>query len=76
MEDDVGPWPRPDPLDPDGRFSGHGFVRGDRVRIASGPFEGFDGLVDLILPGKVRVIVRLFGSPTPVDMPFDEVERI
>jgi transcriptional antiterminator NusG len=55
---------------------GHGFRKGQRVLIRSGPFENFDGIVDEVFLRKVRVIIRLFGSLTPVDMPFDGVERI
>ena len=74
--DDVTSWPLPDPMDPGGSRRGHGFRRGDRVRILGGPFEGFAGVIDSVLPTGVRVVIELFGSPSPVDARFDEVEKL
>ena len=77
IADDIGPWPKPDPGDfEEGMPWGQGFRRGERVRISSGPFENFDGIVDAVLLRKVRIIVRLFGGFIPVDMGFDEVEKV
>lgn len=75
--DDICPWPQPDPADfEEGMPWGRGFRRGERVRIRSGPFENFDGIVDAVLLREVRIIVRVFGSVTPVDLGFDEVEKL
>jgi len=51
---------------------------GDNVRVASGPFEGFIGVVDEVSVerGKVRVLVSMFGRETPVEMDFVQVEKI
>jgi transcriptional antiterminator NusG len=48
------------------------------VKIKSGPFDGFDGTVDEILPekGVVKVIVTIFGRPTPVELKYWEVETV
>jgi transcriptional antiterminator NusG len=50
---------------------------GDRVRIIHGPFEKFEGVVDDInqQKGTVRVIVTIFGRPTPIDFEPWQVER-
>lgn len=55
-----------------------GLNRGDMVKIKSGPFDGFDGTVDEILPekGVVKVIVTIFGRPTPVELKYWEVETV
>lgn len=52
--------------------------KGDMVRIKSGAFDGFDGAVDDINPdkGTVRVIVTIFGRPTPVELEYWEVEAV
>ncbi len=53
------------------------YQKGDRVRITSGPFQEFTGIVDEILPEKekVRVLVSIFGRETPVELDFTQVER-
>jgi len=55
-----------------------GLDKGDMVRINSGPFDGFDGAVEEVNPekGSVRVIVTIFGRPTPVDLKYWEVEAV
>ena len=55
-----------------------GLNRGDMVKIKSGPFDGFDGTVDEILPEKgiVKVVVTIFGRPTPVELKYWEVETV
>jgi transcriptional antiterminator NusG len=55
-----------------------GLVKGDMVRINTGPFDGFDGAVEEIDPekGTVRIVVTIFGRPTPVDLKYWEVESV
>jgi transcription termination/antitermination protein NusG len=55
-----------------------GLNKGDMVKIKSGAFEGFDGAVDDVNPekGTVRVIVTIFGRPTPVELEYWEVETV
>jgi len=55
-----------------------GLDKGDRVKINTGPFDGFDGVVDDINAdkGTVRVVVTIFGRPTPVDLKYWEVESV
>jgi transcription termination/antitermination protein NusG len=54
------------------------FKVGQRVRIVSGPFNDFPGVVAAIDPdkSKVRVMVNFFGRDTPVELDFLEVEKI
>jgi transcriptional antiterminator NusG len=42
----------------------------DVIEVIDGPFTGFVGTVDELLPekGKVKVIVTLFGRPTTVEL--------
>ncbi|MDG1500793.1 MAG: transcription termination/antitermination protein NusG [Planctomycetota bacterium] len=55
-----------------------GLKKGDVVKVKSGAFDGFDGAVDEINPdkGTVRVIVTIFGRPTPVELEYWEVEAV
>lgn len=55
-----------------------GLTKGDMVKINSGPFDGFDGSVDDVNAekGTVRVVVTIFGRPTPVDLKYWEVEAV
>ena len=48
------------------------------VRITSGPFMDFTGLVDEIMmeKEKVRVLVSIFGRETPVELDFGQVEKL
>ncbi|MFG0256315.1 MAG: transcription termination/antitermination protein NusG [Phycisphaerales bacterium JB043] len=43
---------------------------GEQVNITEGPFEGYEGTVDELLPekGKVRVLVTIFGRQAPVEI--------
>lgn len=54
------------------------FQKGDSVKIKEGPFENFDGVVDEVVPAKglVKVIVTIFGRPTPVELEYWMVEAI
>jgi transcription antitermination factor NusG len=45
-----------------------GWLESDRVRILSGPFEGFTGTIERAEDdnGQVVVLVGIFGGVTPV----------
>jgi len=55
-----------------------GLQKGDMVKIKSGPFDGFDGTVEEIIPekGLIKVVVTIFGRPTPVELKYWEVETV
>jgi len=55
-----------------------GLEKGDQVKINTGPFDGFDGSIDDINAekGTVRVVVTIFGRPTPVDLKYWEVDKV
>lgn len=46
------------------------FEKGEHVTIKEGPFEGYEGSVDELLPdkGKVRVLVTIFGRQAPIEI--------
>ncbi len=54
------------------------FSVGEGVRVTSGPFQHFTGIVQEIQAdkGKLRVLVSMFGRDTPVELDFGQVEKI
>ncbi len=54
------------------------FEQGDKVQVTDGPFTNFTGVVDEVRPdrGRVRVMISVFGRPTPVELEFTQLEKI
>ena len=54
------------------------FAKGDRIKVTSGPFFDFTGIVDDIQPEKekVRALISIFGRETPVELEFYQVEKV
>ena len=54
------------------------YAKGDRIKVTYGAFEGFEGEVEEVLPdkGQVRIITTIFGRPTPLELSYEEVERV
>jgi transcriptional antiterminator NusG len=50
----------------------------ENVRIIEGPFTHFVGVVEEVNQdrGKLKVMVTIFGRPTPVELDFLQVEKI
>jgi transcriptional antiterminator NusG len=54
------------------------FEVGDKVQVTDGPFTNFAGVVDEVRPdrGRVKVMISVFGRPTPVELEFTQLEKI
>ena len=54
------------------------FKKDDHVKVISGPFIDFNGVVEEVNKDKqkVRVIISIFGRPTPVELDFFQLEMI
>lgn len=54
------------------------FEPGDDVKVIDGPFSNFNGTVENVSPDKekVKVLVSIFGRPTPVELKFIQVTKI
>lgn len=50
----------------------------DHVRVISGPFENFVGVIQEINneKHKVKVMISMFGRETPVELEFTQVEKL
>jgi transcriptional antiterminator NusG len=55
----------------------NGFVPGEAVRVASGSFASFNGIIEEIddQRGVLKVAVEIFGRKTPVELAPEQVER-
>ncbi len=53
------------------------FTIGENVTVVDGPFSNFSGTVEDINEdkAKVKVLVSIFGRPTPVELDFIQVEK-
>jgi transcriptional antiterminator NusG len=51
---------------------------GENVRVNSGPFANFEGVVKELLPdrGKVRVAISMFGRETPVELDYEQIDKL
>ncbi len=53
------------------------FALGENVTVVDGPFSNFTGTVEDINEekAKVKVLVSIFGRPTPVELDFIQVDK-
>lgn len=53
------------------------FIVGEAVKVMNGPFSGFIGNIEEVFDDKkkVKVIVKIFGRNTPMELSYIEVEK-
>ena len=54
------------------------FYVGDTVKVTEGPFSGFDATVEEVNSEKhkLKVVVKIFGRKTPLDVSYAQVEKV
>jgi transcriptional antiterminator NusG len=54
------------------------FIVNEEVKIIDGPFNEFMGTIEEVFADKkkLKVIVKIFGRRTPVEVNFMQVEKI
>lgn len=52
--------------------------KGEVIRVTSGPFADFNGTIEEINTDKqkLKVLISIFGRDTPVELDFNQVERV
>lgn len=54
------------------------WAKGQNIRINDGPFKNFEGIINEIddMKKKLKVEVKVFGRPTPLELDYHSVEKI
>lgn len=54
------------------------FIVGETVKIIDGPFNDFNGVIEEVYDErkKIKVMVKIFGRSTPVELNFVQVEKV
>lgn len=52
------------------------YLSGDKVMVADGPFQGFEGIISEINGDRISLEVKIFGRNTPVELTLSQIEKI
>ena len=52
--------------------------KGEVIRVTSGPFADFNGTIEEVNTEKqkIKVLISIFGRDTPVELDFNQIERV
>lgn len=53
------------------------YTMGETVKVSVGPFSGFSGVIEEVMADKrkLKVMVKIFGRKTPLELGFTDVEK-
>ena len=54
------------------------FTVGEVIKVSDGPFNGFDGIIEVVNEEKreLEVMVKIFGRKTPLKLSYMQVQKI
>ena len=61
----------------DATQDGNDYMVGESVKVTFGPFTGFTGVIEEVdrTRKKLKVMVKIFGRKTPLELENSQVER-
>jgi transcriptional antiterminator NusG len=54
------------------------FLVGEGVKVTDGPFNDFDGVIEEVQEDKrkLKVMVKIFGRRTPLELNYNQVQKL